>query len=175
VLLGNQWEVTPDVGDGTSERCYRALAAAARPVLLPTDEVGLEALGTFGYTNPNVYVHDMMGLTDRHVALHGTVYYRAIGKTDPAYTYGTVRPNLILVHSGFNLLSRMVRVSEGEYNETYSTYSLSRPDSSPCWEHPFVVSIRKHSAAPILPAFAEFELRPVTVPDFDDSRQWAIG
>jgi hypothetical protein len=175
VLLGNQWEATPDVGDGTSERCYGALAAATRPVLLTTDEVGLEALGTFGYTNPNVYVHDMMGLTDRHVALHGSVYYRAIGKTDPAYTYGTVRPNVILVHSGFNLLSRMVRVSEKEYNDTYSTYSMTSPDLPPCSEHQYVVSIRKDSAARILPAFAKFEPRPVTVPDFNDSRQWAIG
>ena len=87
----------------------------------------LRAGGTFGYANPNVYVHDMMGLTDRHVTLHGTVYYRSIGKTDLAYTYDAVRPNLILVHSGYNLLSRMVRASDGEYNDTYS--SVARADT----------------------------------------------
>jgi hypothetical protein len=135
----------------------------------------LRAGGTFGYANPNVYVHDMMGLTDRHVTLHGTVYYRSIGKTDLAYTYDAVRPNLILVHSGYNLLSRMVRASDGEYNDTYSTYSLSSPGMQSCSERPFVVSIRRDSVARILPAFAGFEPRPVTVPDFDDSRRWAIG
>jgi hypothetical protein len=170
-----QPEDVPDQRD-TGRRLRRW--ARQRLVLRPPSIVrsALRAGGTFGYANPNVYVHDMMGLTDRHVTLHGTVYYRSIGKTDLAYTYDAVRPNLILVHSGYNLLSRMVRASDGEYNDTYSLTRCRARACSParnalCGEHP-QGQCRAHPAG-----VRRVRARPVTVPDFDDSAggQRAVG
>ncbi len=142
------------------------LGGAVQAALLPTDKVSPEALGIFSYANPNVYSHDLLGLTDRYVAARGETYVGTFGKAAPAYTYYGVRPDFIVVHSGFTYLSPMARVSNGAYNNDYSTYLLPELSRSPdCPGRTFVVSIRKDSVARILPAFAELKPRPVTVPD----------
>ena len=165
MLLKHQWNTTPGIDVENANPCWRALGGAVQPALLPTDKVSPEALGIFSYMNPNVYSHDLLGLTDRYVAAHGEIYVGTFGKAAPAYSYYGVRPDLIVVHSGFAYLSPMARVSNGTYDNDYSTYvSPELGRSQDCPGRTFVVSIRKDSVARILPAFAELKPQPVTVP-----------
>lgn len=164
MLLKHHWNTTPGINVRSGNPCWLKLSEAVQPTLLPTDKVSPEALGTFSYMNPNVYSHDLLGLTDRYVARYGKGYIRQYGKVAPAYTYHRIQPNLIVVHSGFARLSPMARASKGTYNNDYSTYLLSKLNSSDCPGQIFIVSIRKDSVARILPAFAELAPRPVTVP-----------
>ena len=111
-----------------------------------------------------------MGLTDREVVERSTIYVRLYGQSAPAYTYHKVRPDLILVHSGFGFLTPMARVSKGTYKDHYSTYSLQgslgdvRDEQSSCARRPFLASIRKQDVPRFLPAISEFKPQRVTVP-----------
>lgn len=160
---GYPWQATPDFTIEKPEPCWQELADLSRPVLVPDDRISPEALGVFSYMFPDVYSHDFLGLTDKQVARYGTVYNPRYGKQAPAYTYYDVQPDLIVVHSGFGHLSPMARISDGAYNENYSTYRLTNLPRN-CRGSNVVVSIQKASVTRILPAFTQLEPQPVTVP-----------
>ena len=167
MLLSHRWNTTPDIKiSGGADSCWHILADAAHPVLAPTDKVTPEQLGIFSYKNPNTYIYDgLSGLTDRHVARYGEFYSPTFGKSAFTYTFYEVQPDLILVHSGVNHLRGIAGVSKGTYNDEYSTYSLPPSLMTPsCGGPELVLSIRKDSVARILPAFAELEPQPITVP-----------
>jgi arabinofuranosyltransferase len=156
-------DVSPDFSVQKPAGCYQRFAEAYRPVMLPDDRVSPSAMGIFSYMFPSIYSHDRLGLTDKHVARYGTLYVPRLGKRDPAYTYYNIRPDLIVVDSGFGGLSPMARVSDGAYNEIYSTYQLTELPES-CRGSEVMVSIQKDSVARILPGFAYLVPQPVTVP-----------
>jgi hypothetical protein len=124
--------------------------------------VSPEAIGVFSYILIDTYSHDMLGLTDRNVAQHGTDYIRQYGKAAPAYTYKMIRPNVIVVHSGFGLLQPMAAVSGGQYNNDYSTYAL--PTLQECEDLEVMISIRNDTVARILPMLTRWAYQPVDVP-----------
>ncbi len=163
VLYHNSWDVTPYVIE--EEPCMLEITDAARPALLPTDRITPEALGLMSYKLPDLYSHDHLGLTDSYIAHHGTVYVPRFGKSEPAYTYYTVRPELVIVHNGFGLLSTLARASNGTYNYDYSTYLLTAMAPA-CEVNTYMISIRKDVDTRILPAFAQLEPQRVTVPDY---------
>jgi hypothetical protein len=168
MLREQRWDATLDASVTTAHPCWQHLAEVAQPVLLPSDRVSPEALGVFSYMNPNVYSDDLTGLTNRYVARHGTIYIPRFGKAAPGYTYHTIRPNLIVVQSGFGWLSLLARASDETYNDRYSTYLLaSSRMPAPCSSETYIVSIRKGSVARMLPAFKALGVRAVTVPKSD--------
>lgn len=61
----------------------RLLRAVPPPVTLATNTAGEIAY----YAGPQVYVRDLLGLTDLHNALHGTVWYVRFGRADYDYTF----------------------------------------------------------------------------------------
>jgi arabinofuranosyltransferase len=164
------WDITPDATIEKTDPCWQLLSDELGPALFPSDVVAPEVLGLFAYEHPDVYVHDLMGLTDREVVERSTIYVRLYGQSAPAYTYHKVRPDLVLVHSGFGFLTPMARVSKGTYKDHYSTYSLQdslrdvRDEQSSCARRPFLASIRKQDVPRFLPAIAEFKPQRVTVP-----------
>ena len=161
--IGNRgWPVNPSLSIEQGIDCYRGLADTAQPVLVPTDRAVLDALGTFSYMLPNIYFQDRAGLTDSYIARHGEPRPR-FGKEDPAYAYYNIQPNLFVSHSGFGLFTPMERASMGTYSETYSTYLLAKPGDT-CSELKMMIGIRRDSVERILPAFAQLEPQPVTVP-----------
>lgn len=127
-----------------------------RPVVKPFARTDLEAYAATGF-----YCY---------IAQHGPVYVRTFGKRDPGYIYHTVRPNLIVVHSGVGILSEIARTSKGTYNGEYSTYSLRGLDC-PELPHGLHMSIRKDSVARILPNLARFKPQLVTVPSQEEEQK----
>ena len=149
----HQWDPTPDANVTASEPCWQTLSEELKPVLLPSDVVAAEAIGILSYENPRVYVHDIFGLTDRHIALNGDFAVRQYGTLAPEYTYHEIQPDLILLHSGLHWATRLVHASAGTYEEEYRTYELAGLQGCP--PKTFVISIREEHIPRILPALAE--------------------
>ncbi len=162
LLQGNNWTRAPQLGGGPTEPCWQLLATTLKPGLLPNDVVSPEAIGVFSYILIDTYSHDMLGLTDRNVAQHGTDYIPQYGKAAPAYTYKVIRPNVFVVHSGFGLLQPMAAVSGGQYNNDYSTYAL--PTLQECEDLEVMISIRNDTVERILPMLTRWAYQPVDVP-----------
>ena len=162
----DQWSDRPRLVPGRPAPCWQTLARLLGPVLRPSDRMSPEALGIFGYRLPNVYMHDFLGLTDRHVARYGSSYVRHYGKLNPEYTYRTIRPDVIIVHSRMAHLTTIAAASGGSFNETYSTYSLDKVGS--CSDG-VLMSVRKSVEKRMLTAFAGIELTRVLVPSEPDT------
>lgn len=159
-LPGYPWRTRPAVALAPSEVCYERLARSIGPALLPTDRISPEALGYFSFVFRDNYSHDMLGLTDRHIARYGTLYIRRFGKADPAYTYSEARPDLIVVHSGLRFLRAMDSAAGGQYDEEYLTYDLA---GQGCPDKALVVSIRAEYAPRFASALAAIHARPILV------------
>ena len=80
------WDVSPDADVAEAEPCWQVLSEEVKPALLPSDVVAPEVLGVLSYENPDVYSHDIWGLTDRNIALYGDYYLPQFGKGDAMYT-----------------------------------------------------------------------------------------
>lgn len=158
----HRWNPSPDAEIAEAEPCWQTLSAAAGPALLPSDAMAPDVLGLISYENPEVYSHDLLGLTDRHIALRGDYYVPQFGKTDVAYTYHEVRPDVVLTQTGPAFFGAMARVSGGTYDETYRTYEFT--GLTACRPKVFVVAIREEHVPRILPAFSAFDPKPVEVP-----------
>jgi arabinofuranosyltransferase len=158
-LRNDDWTSPLSQRDKGWMTCYESLAYALQPTLIPGDRVTPEAIGIFSYILSDVYIHDMMGLTDAYLAHQGNIYQRWYGKSDYAYTYRQVAPNIFVFHSGFDHLSQFELASGGRYNDEYETYDLHT--SPPC--HPMNISIRSDSVDRIVPALGG-NLERVTVP-----------
>jgi len=96
----HSWTTPPDAKVAEAEPCWQTLSEKMKPALLPSDVVALDVVGVFPYKNPGVYVHDTLGLTDRHLAHNGSMYVPQMGKMDHAYTYYKMRPDVILRQFG---------------------------------------------------------------------------
>jgi hypothetical protein len=136
---------------------HQMIADRIRPALLPSDRVSAEALGIFGYALPGIYVHDMLGLTDHHIAHYGSGYHPRFGKSDLAYTYHAIRPTFILVQSsGLEMFSSgLARASGGTFNDEYLVYELRGAPTEGCAGGYMMVIVRKDSAARILPTLQD--------------------
>ncbi len=166
MLYDDRWAPTPDAHvSANPSPCWHGLARAVEPALLPTDKVGSEAIGIFGYTLEDTYVLDYLGLTDYLSAHHGTFYSRGFGKFSPERTYDA-RPSIIFTHSGFFIFKRLVDATEGAYNEEYSTYKLTEVpdcDEEGGGKYGMMASIRNDSVVRMLPALAPLGPKRVEV------------
>ena len=106
---------------------YRDLADKLSPILKPDDAVGPEAIGVLGYLLPDQPIHDFLGLTDAHIAKHGTEAHRTFGKSDYAYTVEVARPSILVVHSGAYHVGRMQRAVHGTLWDRYAVYEEIAP------------------------------------------------
>jgi arabinofuranosyltransferase len=160
------WRSAPDaeVG-GPSSSCWAQLADAVKPALRSSDKVAIDVLGIFSYRIPDLYVYDLLGLTDSHVAREG-YYVPRFGKVDPAYTYSR-EPALIITRPLENdlwLVTRMAEASGGSYERKYDTYVFDAGQvSENCPNGEFVTAIRTNAAGRILPTLSPYELQRVKV------------
>ena len=83
----------------------------------------MEALGSFSYYAPDVYVHDFLGLADRHIAASGSLN-SPWGKVDYRYTIDDVRPTVILLHSGYGHFRQMKASSSRDLSAAYRLFAL---------------------------------------------------
>ena len=76
---------------------YRQVGDALRDVWLQNDILVSESIGMIGYAAPDIYLHDPLGLTDRHLA-HDPAATRSIyGRSNWQYSVG-LDPAMILLH-----------------------------------------------------------------------------
>jgi hypothetical protein len=162
---GLWWDPSPDAQVASAEPCWGSIAEAAKPALKPSEDVvALEVLGVFAYKNPDVYVLDVFGLTDRRIARQGTYYVPTFGKMDLGYTY-SLRPELVLTQIGPDFFGMMESTSSGAYGRNYDTYTLAPPGATErCAGKEFTAGIRKDVAGRILPSFTPFSPKPVESP-----------
>jgi arabinofuranosyltransferase len=157
------WELSPDADVAEAEPCQQVISEKVKPALLPSDVVVPEVLGVLSYENPDVYSHDIWGLTDRHIALYGDYYLPRFGKGDAAYTYYEIQPDLIVSQTGVTGLLKGIANTAPNYAEQYRTYELT--GLSGCQDKTFVVAISEEQISRIIPALAELSPQPVQVPD----------
>jgi hypothetical protein len=159
------WEVEPRLSVRPSESCWDQLAQTMEPALRPSDRVAAEALGLISFVFPANYFHDLLGLTDREVARYGTLYYPTYGKAHPEYTFHSVRPDLIILHSGLGHLTPMVAASDGEYGERYDSFSLDLQ----CPQLDFVMSIRSDETERFQDVLSQMGARPFPLPPHEET------
>src|SRR4029077_3797155 len=63
----------------------RVLHDTPPPVVMLTNMAGEVAY----FAGPGLYARDLLGLTDRHNSLYGSVWVTTYGRTDPEYSFGT--------------------------------------------------------------------------------------
>jgi hypothetical protein len=136
---------------------YDNTAKALAGVVGPDDVVSPEAIGLIGYRLPNVYIHDFNGLTDKHIARHGTTFYPTFGKADYAYTVNQVAPALIVSHSADDHFLKMDAASHGALSRNYLYYRDSQnPD--------FWFAFRRDRAEGLLAGFVNGPIRLEAMP-----------
>jgi hypothetical protein len=86
---------------------YRKRVPDLAACLTKNDVVAAEKIGQIGYRMPGIVVHDILGLTDAHIARHGSKYYPRFGKTDMTHTLVVVKPTVLLMNSGFSYLNSL--------------------------------------------------------------------
>ncbi len=124
---------------------YVNATEAIKDQLSPAAVICSEALGRPGYLLPRHYIHDPVGLADRHLARHGRLD-PTFGRWDLRYTANTVRPDVYLTHGGGGLtrLMQIVDAYEGDFLREYAVYL---PDS-----YDFVLALRWKMVPALHPA-----------------------
>jgi arabinofuranosyltransferase len=158
-LRVNTWISPPGIEVIEAPSCWKTLALKLRPALRPTDRLALDVLGYVSYVNPDVYVHDLYGLTDSYVAQHGDHYERRFGKFSPGYTLHQVRPTIFAVVYERYFLPLLVEASSGSFDAEYTTFDVPRAVLS-CEVRTggFLLSVRNDIASRILQSLGEGEL-----------------
>lgn len=167
MLERNHWQLPPRfvVDQPGIIHCYEGLARRLEPVLAPSEPVAAEAIGLLGHVLEGRYVHDMLGLTDTHVARRGTLYRPRSGKMDIAHTLGTVRPVVIANHEQDVTLALLDQASGGRFSREYESWIVHMPP--PCAPHgdtKLIVSLRRDAAPRLRPALAGLELEASSLP-----------
>jgi hypothetical protein len=98
---------------------YRKAVPALAACLTREDVFAAEKIGQIGYRLPAISIHDILGLTEAHVARHATRYYPRFGKTELAYTLTQVRPTLLLMNSGFIYLNTLDADAKRDFDARY--------------------------------------------------------
>jgi arabinofuranosyltransferase len=155
------WKPSPNASVDEAELCWQELSEDLKPALSPADVIAPDVIGVISYENPEVYVHDRVGITDRYLALYGEGYIPTFGKSDRAYTYYEVQPDLILSQGGLTAFRDTAAISNGTYDERYATYELTGQTN--CEPKVFVVAISQEHVSRILPALAELNPQRVQV------------
>ena len=131
----------------TNRAFYRESARRLEGRLGPEDVVSAEGLGLIAWTLYEVRFHDPLGLTDRHLARHGTPE-PMFGKEDVNYTVGTVRPAVLLWHWAGHLRPLRPELAAG-----YEIRCYSQCDRA--WDAR-VVMLRSDRAAALRPEFLDW-------------------
>ncbi|MBJ6761778.1 hypothetical protein JGU66_13470 [Myxococcaceae bacterium JPH2] len=140
---------------------YGVIARALRTGLRKEDVVAGEGIGLLGFELPDTYIHDILGLTDEHLAHHGT-RRNFYGRSDYRYTANEVRPAVYVLHSGFHHLTPFRENFQGDFNTAYETYDVLRlPGSS---THRMMVSLRADVAERLRPLLSPLNPERTIVP-----------
>jgi hypothetical protein len=98
---------------------YRKYVPTLAACLTKNDVVAAEKIGQIGYRMPGIVIHDILGLTDAHIARHGTEYYPRFGKTDMTHTLTVVKPTVLLMNSGFSYLKTLDAEGRRQFDAHY--------------------------------------------------------
>jgi hypothetical protein len=121
-LTAYRWS-EPSARLGTPYPQNLDMARAIRDDLTTSDIVAVEALGYFSYFAPDAYVHDFLGLAEPHISRYGQLV-PPWGKVDYRYTIDDVRPNLIMLHSGYWHFRKMMNASARPLLTDYEFYAI---------------------------------------------------
>jgi hypothetical protein len=132
---------------------YRKAVPALAACLTRKDVVAAEKIGQIGYRMPGVAFHDILGLTDAHVARHGTRYYPRFGKTDMEHTLRAVKPTLLLMNSGFSYLNTLDQDARRHFD---AHYQILRDPS----ESLDVIAVNKEHLARMAPCLQGLQRAP---------------
>jgi hypothetical protein len=126
---------------------YDNVANRLTPVLTTHDTLSAEGLGALSYRFLSLYVHDPLGLTDKHLARHGqsSIPY---GREDAEYTLGTVRPSVAIWHWAGHVRT-VTQATLAQY-ETFCTEDCDN------WQAD-IVMIRKDRVADLGAVFADWK------------------
>lgn len=119
------------------------------PNLVPTDVVSAEAIGFISYQLRGFYIHDPLGLTDKHIANHGQSA-APYGKRDISYTLWTVRPSVMIWHWAAHLRA----LDPGAIDRAYRTYCYQDCDN---WEAD-IVMIRSDRVEEFASQFSDWQV-----------------
>ncbi len=101
LLVAGAWrgmEGVPRIGNPLTARALRGTdfdvwqtdVARTLAAMEPPPIVAANMVGEFPYRGgPNLYVRDILGLTDAHNAKYGADWVPTYGRTDPVYTFGS--------------------------------------------------------------------------------------
>lgn len=101
---------------------YSEFAKRILPNLVPEDRLSASNIGRFGYLTWPHHVHDRLGLTDRHIARHGT-YIARYGRMDPAYTLNVIRPDVMVVSQKNRIVDLQPSVYEGNFRQDWMCFA----------------------------------------------------
>jgi hypothetical protein len=118
-----------------------------REGILPGEPVSAEGLGFIGYALPEAVMHDPLGLTDAHLARHGTLS-PTYGRMDVNYTLGTVRPVALVWHYAGH-----VTTARPDLLANYVAFCAARCDS----REANIVMIRRDRLETFQKSFADWE------------------
>jgi hypothetical protein len=134
------WLDAPSATISREQHLYRQIGKRLAPVIGPEHLVSAEAIGIISFEQPQIVFHDFLGLCDEHIAQHGA---RVLpwGRIDLRYTVDEVRPDVIVLHSGYYWVRQMKAASRDSMSG-YSYYAIgSEPDLDGLFQ---VVAVRDH-------------------------------
>jgi arabinofuranosyltransferase len=133
--------------DETAERLSQA-------PLVPADVVSSEGIGYISYVLMDTYIHDPLGLTEKHIAREG-VNGSPFGKKDIKYTVLRVKPSVMI----WQYVRHLRSVDRATLDDEYLTYCH---DFCNNWLDADIVMIRKDRAKDLSPYFADWELLTIS-------------
>ena len=107
-------------------------------------------MGVVSYVLLDNPMHDWLGLVDRYIAHHGTVYFPTFGKADPAYSVNIVTPAVFAFASGVSTVEIFQSHTGGTFSKKYA-----------CWEvigQPLILAIRRDRERDLLQAIRQASL-----------------
>lgn len=129
--------------DETAERLSRAPLTSA-------DVVSSEGIGYISYVLMDTYIHDPLGLTERHIARDG-VNASPFGKKDIKYTVLKVRPSVMI----WQYVRHLRSVDWAALDDEYVTYCHDYCNN---WFEADIVMIRKDRAKDLSTYFDDWEM-----------------
>lgn len=118
--------------------------------LLPSDVVSSEGIGYISYILIDTYIHDPLGLTERHIARNG-VGSSPFGKKDIKYTVLKIKPSVMV----WQYVRHLRSLEWDTLDDEYVTYCHDYCNN---WLQADIVMIRKDRAKDLSPYFADWEL-----------------
>ena len=136
---------------------YQEVGRALDPVWVSGDIMMAESIGMLGYAAPRIYIHDPLGLTDRHLAHDPRAQRNIYGRKNWEYSL-RLAPAVILLHHWPH--QRQWSTYTEAWPTDYAFYYLPWRGNAP--KRCLYVAVRRDRANALGEALASLDLVPVT-------------